>query len=152
MEFGCYLLIMGKTATKYDSYYVVLIELLLFPAYTLGSDFTMRASIPAVFLMMIFSMKFLLDEDSILRTRKIILCLALIIGSWTAVSEINRSLYFTSKYALNALTEHNSWFLQNQIYSLDNLTINEGWIRIINSTFYAYNYKNSFFFKYLVKK
>ena len=162
LEFGAYLLIMGKTATKYNFYYVVLIELLLFPIYTFDGNLIMRATISTLFVLMIFVLKFLFEENAVLRKRKIILVLALAIGAYTPVTEINRSVIFT---AVHVLRENNLLptslmqkaqtikLLREEVYTLGNIRTDEfKIIKMCKDNFFAYDYKNSFFFKYLAKE
>ena len=95
LEFGVYFIIMGKTAMKYKFYYVVLIELLLIPCYAMFTgDFIMRASIPALFILMTFTIKFFLDGNY--GIKRYMLIAALLIGAWTPINEFNRTIAFTS--------------------------------------------------------
>ena len=164
LEFGIYMLIMGKTAVKYDFYHVVLIELLLFPFYTFDGNLIMRETISTLFVLMVLVLKFLFEKDTSLRKRKIVLVIALAIGAYTPVSEMNRSIIGTTVHVLkehnmlpNALAQKaqnlNVKFLRNELYTLGNLTVfdNEELIRGYKNTFFAYGYEDSFFFKYLAK-
>lgn len=158
LEFGIYFITMGKTATGYRFYYIVLAELLLFPCYIVFTkDFIRRASIPALFIMMTFLMKFLLDGNH--GTRKAILVIAMLIGAWTPVNEMNRS---ASAFAINGLNscgllparlqKHVRELRREEIYSFGHIrTTQTGLINTYKYNYSAYDFQDSFFFKYLAK-
>ena len=163
LEFGIYMIIMGKRIAKYDFYHIVLIELLLFPLYTLDINLIMRGTLSTLFVFMIFILRFLFEEDRALKKRKIILVIALVIGAVTSVNEINRSVLYS---AVHVLRENNllptaliQWaenenikFSRNEINSLGKIkTEDKMSIEMCKDQFFAYDYKNSFFFKYLAK-
>ncbi len=64
LEFGVYSILIIKKYKKDYLYYITIISLFIFPFIRIGgsSDFTMRASIPAIFMMYIFCIKYLLEE------------------------------------------------------------------------------------------
>ena len=64
LEFGVYAILVAGKYKKRPEFYVTIIMLLAFPFFRIGysSDFTMRASIPALFMMYIFCWKFLFEE------------------------------------------------------------------------------------------
>jgi hypothetical protein len=74
--------------------------LLLLPVVQVGSewDFTMRASIPALFLLMVGTIQGLFCVRGI---RRLLILICLVIGAVTPLYEINRSVYFTAKYYLS---------------------------------------------------
>ena len=165
LEIGVYILIMGKTAAKYDYYYLILIELILFPLYSFDDNLIMRVTIVTLFIFMIFILKFLFEEDPALKTRKILLSITLVIGAWTAITELNRNTFFTIVHYLregNLLSAElmqkteDAPFLMDLFYSLDGIVTqdNEDVIKSLVSLkkiYCAFNYENSFFFKYLAK-
>lgn len=65
-EFGIYALLISWKYKKNPVFYATVIMLLLFPFFRMGysTDFTMRGSIPAIFMMYIFCVKFLLEEKN----------------------------------------------------------------------------------------
>lgn len=98
LEFGIYLLIIKKYQSRNSLFYFVLISLCIIPLIRVGTsaDFCMRASIPALLLLI------LLIIDTIIKAYKKkdfitikILLFVLIIGSVTSLLEINRTLYRT---------------------------------------------------------
>ncbi len=69
LEFGIYAILVFSKFKKNPLFYVTVVSLLVFPFLRMGSssDFTMRASIPAIFMMFIFCVKFLYEEkDNVL--------------------------------------------------------------------------------------
>lgn len=147
LEAGIYFCIMGQSIQKYRYYLTVLIELLVIPLFSINDgNFYMRASIPALFLLMTFTIRFLIsqskDNDSIRLKILIIIC---IIGMYTPFTEINRSLTFT-------LSNNDDSLRQEQVYSLGNMqTDDKSLIYIVKRQFFAYDYENAFFFKYLAR-
>ncbi len=86
-------------------WYVVGGSLIIIPLIRLGTftDFCMRASIPALFILMVWS------GEALFRIPRVkyrgALIIILVIGALTPLYEINRSLYRTSVYYLNRATE-----------------------------------------------
>jgi hypothetical protein len=66
-----------------------------------GQDFCMRASIPTLFMLMVWSANMLAESKSPDRTFLIVL---LCIGAITPLYEINRSIYRTASYFLDPPT------------------------------------------------
>ena len=64
VEFGIYAMLVGWKYKKNPAFYASIVMLLLFPFFRMGysTDFMMRASIPAIFMMYIFCVKFLIEE------------------------------------------------------------------------------------------
>jgi len=86
---------------KYNLYwYVVGLLILIIPLIMAGKthDFSMRASIPALFMLLIWSAETLASPKSNMRT---VVMIILIIGAITPIYEINRSIYRTENYFLN---------------------------------------------------
>ena len=158
LEFGTYFILIGKSASKNNFYYVVLAELILFPTCRIiDGNFIMRASIPALFILMTFVIKFFLDkENSGFILRKKLLVLAMIIGAVTPLLEINRGVGFTM---LNVLErqgliqpEKRRILLREEIHSLGLIkTNNTSDIEMVRRQFYISDYENSLFFKYIAK-
>ena len=160
IEIGVYLLIMWRTPCKYNFFYVVVAELLLIPFVQVTTgDFLMRASIPALFIFMVFVIKFLVEEDdNTLRLRKIILACALVVGAFTPFTEINRSIagtgrYIAEKYILHKPMNdiHNP--LREEIYSIGAITeeATASQMELVKNQYLIFDYKHSAFFKYLAR-
>ncbi len=64
LEFGVYAILVAGKYKKRPEFYATIIMLMAFPFLRIGysSDFTMRASIPALFMMYIFCWKYLFEE------------------------------------------------------------------------------------------
>ncbi len=86
---------------KNASWYVVGISLLLIPLFHIGTsdDFCMRASVPALFMLMVWLGKWMAKKEWRLRP---VLILVFLIGAVTPVYEINRSIYRTIDYLRNS--------------------------------------------------
>lgn len=145
LEFGIYFLTMKTRARKYEYYWITLVELFIFPLVIIrDGNFIMRGSIPALFLLMYYVMRFLLEEDTeqVKQSKKILIAL-LCIGAITPLCEINRSV--STSTATNDL-------LQEDVYSFANIkTENEGRIATTKSQFFIYDYEDTLFFKYLAR-
>lgn len=137
---------MGEGIQRNKYYLVILLELMTFPLfYVISADFAMRASIPALFILMVYVIQFLTGqaETKEIKYRKIILAVVLMIGTFTPLSEMNRSLVSTMS---------NNDILQEQIYSFGDIQVNdEHRITVAKNQYFMYEYENSFFFKYLAK-
>ena len=145
LEFGIYFVLIGKSVRRDKYYYVILGELLIMPLcrYLRGGNFAMRASIPALFILMLYIMEFLMEKNVGMQIRKKILIIVLIIGSLTPLTEINRSIYNTM---------NSSEILQEQVHSLGAIRTEDKYmIQTIKEQFFVYDYENSAFFKYLAK-
>ena len=146
LEFIIYFILIGKNGFKYEYYFVTLLSLIFIPFVQDESlNFCMRASIPALFMLMYYVERSLYEEKII---NKIILSLVLLIGAYTPFTEIYRSIInkmYWSKY-----------MIRDEIYSFGNTQYNgedrEESIKMISDQFFAYNYEDSFFFKYFAKK
>ena len=142
MEVYIYYLALGKTAMRSRFYWVVLIELTLIPLYwTRGqNDFCMRTSIPALFLLMVMVLQCCLDGSLTAGPqgcwRKPLVLVCLCIGFLTSTNEIARSVYST-------LTLPPSEYLCNHVDSLKD----DG-----PSTYFANEYADSFFYRYIMRR
>lgn len=82
-------------------FYTTIISLFLIPLYLMGyyNDFAMRVSLPSIFILLIFSLQFLLSKTPKLTYKfiKIALLLSLSIGGVTAFTEIYRGALFKNR-------------------------------------------------------
>lgn len=151
VEVGIYFFIISKYAHKYHFYSIILLELLLFPFFYIKDlDLCMRGSIPALFILMVFIIRFLSEPEvgnhSKIQIRKMILIFVLVIGAYTPFCEINRSIQKT----LSASSK--SEILAEEVYSLGDMhTDNSTLIETVNRLFFARDYADSFFFNRLAK-
>lgn len=148
VEFLLYVLIMGKQAWGYRFYWVVLAELLILPNFHYGSfnESTMRISIPALFILMVMCLKFILEREKT-DTRRRVLCVVMVIGFLTAGTELQRNISLTL-----ATTQPNVKY--EDFYSFGDMRTDEEWMIIDNITkkmALEENYKSSFFGKYICK-
>lgn len=140
LEFGLYIILVWKNS-KNDKYFpIVLLMLLVSPLiFMRDGNYTMRGTIPYLFILMIYVIK----QFNISKKIDILLIVVLLIGGLTAFNEINRSIY-------NTLYTNN--YLQEEIGSFGNIkTDYKAHITIAKDQFYIYDYQNSPFFKFLAK-
>ncbi|MBR2534196.1 MAG: hypothetical protein IKE50_05390 [Erysipelotrichaceae bacterium] len=140
-EFILYWLFVYKEKKNDKYFWIVSMELLLFPmVWMRDGNFTMRASIPALFIFMLY----IIETMNRIETKsKIVLTAMLLIGSLTPISEINRSIK-------NTLI--GNYDNEEEIYSFGNIqTRNEARIKIVKDQFFIYDYNESIFFKSLGK-
>ena len=66
-EFGIFAILIAKKFKKNYLFYVMLVQLILFPLFNVGvnSDLTMRSSIPAIFLLFVFCYEYLLTNRAV---------------------------------------------------------------------------------------
>ena len=142
LDAGAYLALAWPTYRKKPLFYAICGLLMLCPFVRVGEsyDFTMRVSIPAIFILMLMCTNILLaDGESALKRSakaKMLLILCLVIGSATPALEIYRGFYHT-------VTEQTIFLANDSVYSLDNIG------RSIN--FESFDYQDTFFFKYLAQ-
>lgn len=150
VEFLVYFCVMGKTARKYKFYFVTLIELLLFPLYRSGmyNDFTMRASIPALFILMVMCLQYVFEmEDAGEKKKQKVMLTCLLAGYLTSCTEIQRNVSET----LNVSQEE---YLKEDVYSFGCMqTENEGQIMLNLNQYMVLDdeLEKSLFYKYLLK-
>lgn len=123
LEFGIYAILIAKQNQKNLLYYVTIAQLLIYPFFRIGInyDFTMRASIPALFMMYIFCYQYLLTEKAIVSKNTeerspdpkkgkpsyevnlfyVMLVVLLFIGAYTPGVEFYRSIVQVNKYGIN---------------------------------------------------
>jgi len=144
LEFGVYSLVIGNVFKRNPWFIVATISLLLIPNYYAGvsNDFVMRASIPALIILMVYVSTFLLSEVAIYKNQrvKIFLVIFLLIGAITPLQEISRSVYMR--------LYHPNHLITNEIGTLSILDAERiGAIRI----YVGHEPYTSLFFKYLAK-
>lgn len=143
LEFVLYYILVYKQNKDDKYFYIVLAELLVCPMIWMrDGNFTMRASMPALFILMMYVLNtFEKENDNRIKAALIVL---LVIGSATPLSEINRSIYNT----INSNYDN-----EEEIYSFGDMkTGNKDRITIAKDQFFIYNYEETPFFKYLGKK
>lgn len=111
LEFGIYIILMKDYIKKLDiiskrALYASTIFLMILPVYLVGinNDLAMRASIPSLFIIMIFIVRFI-NEHNHYRIEYNIMITLLFLGSITGACEISRSL----KYYGNSESMYDNW-------------------------------------------
>ncbi len=155
-EVGFYALLICRKYYKEPLFYVMLGSLLIFPFFKIGigSDFPMRASIPALFFLYCLVMKFLLEEKHWLKKKGttnrmlyVILIIVLCLGSITPLVEFYRGCRQVAIYGLDNPME-------DYLYTLGGDAGN-GWDAQTGneySNFVSVNPENEFFFRHFAKK
>ena len=100
LEVGAYLLLIAADHYKNPLYYALWASFLIFPYFHIGRslDFPMRATIPALFVLMVYAGQFLLAHFKDRGWKKVCTCvlaLCLLIGTATPAVEIYRGFYYT---------------------------------------------------------
>ncbi len=96
LEVGVYFICLYQKEKNNALYYLELLSLLIIPFIKIGYsiDFCMRASIPALFILILMIIDFL-DNNS-KSTMKNVLMILLLVGSVTAIHEMHRTLITTA--------------------------------------------------------
>lgn len=141
IEFGIYVRLTFSKYCKNKMYLTSIILLLLIPMYHISdaNDFCMRASLPALFILMIFVIQGISFDKKI---NSILIIIVLLIGSVTPVSEIYRSVVRTHTW------EH---YLMDG-YTTVSYNEDEYMNQLMQKQFHVKNYKNKTFFKYFTRK
>ena len=143
LEFLFFLVLFWKEHSRDVVFYAASLELFLLPMFfVISGDFCMRVSVPALCLLSLFSIKFLISDEthSYGKIRKYLLILILIIGAVTPIVEIGGGCYLACKVKMKY------WRL-NQIYSF---TIKESMQHGFGN-FVSIDASRKFFFRYLAK-
>ena len=139
IEFLLLFTVMGKRACKYEYYWVTLLVLLLYPLfYIRDENFVMRSSIPALFILMIYVLKYLIEERKDLNY--LLLVLILVIGAVTPTTEITRSIVYGRH-------------IEDSVHSFGRIeTEDSDIIEKISNQFFTYDMDSKFFYKYVGKR
>lgn len=156
MEALIFLLIIFERNYKKPLFYLTGVSLIIFPFFKIGSnpDFCMRASIPALLILMVFIIKFLFDNKATMAFKKLLI-LCLLIGAVTPVFEFYRAIRYTYFDYAEAPIKDNFITLNNKTDDWCELR----WFYMGNNMFGVLNYCNyastapakEVFFKYLAK-
>ena len=95
--FGFYALLLFKENRKNYLYWITIAALSVYPRFSMGlyNDFTMRTSIPALFVLMILILRFLglqEERDKSLTIRKTLLVAGLVIGAFYPFLNLRESI------------------------------------------------------------
>lgn len=154
-EFGIYAALIARKYYKEPLFYVAIIPLLIFPFLKIGggSDFPMRASIPALFFLYCLIIKYIMEEKHWLKKKGstqrmlyMILIVALLLGSITPIVEFYRGTRQVVLYGLDNPME-------DYLYTLGGDGPN-GWdveSGYEHGNFVAIEPNQEFFFRYFAK-
>jgi hypothetical protein len=130
LEFGLYGVVLFQKFKKEDSalFYIAMGSLLLIPLIHLGmyGDFTMRASLPSLTVLVIYIFKYLSDNTTKYKT---FLVMMLIIGSFTGLFEVSRSISSFGK-------DSDAW-----------VSVERAENKKESIQYMAYNFKDSWYYK-----
>ena len=148
LEFAIYALIIFSYNKKNIFFYIALTSLIFIPFLRLDqqNNFCMRASIPAIIIMAICVIDFIINNKDIYLIRKYILAILLIVGSCTPIMEFYRGIHYTSSAGKINL-------VADEIY-----TLNQAFVRMpvfgwdANHQYTAKNYRDDFFWSFLAKR
>jgi hypothetical protein len=137
--------------------------ILIIPLIKVGStqDFCMRASIPTLFMLMVWSAEMLASPKSQMR---IVLIILLSIGAITPIYEINRSVYRTLNYYLNPPSQSEKLIGEKmKIYDIESFEYDHPFTLTADSfkslanidpekiTYFLAKSDHSFFYEYVAK-
>lgn len=122
LEIGIYLCLLYRDVEDKGLFNVVVISLLVIPFIRVGysNDFCMRASIPALFIIMLWCVNTLGRKRRNIRI--IMLLVSLLIGSATPIHEMRRALINSSEeYTIETIAKEGVYWAANTGGSLDTL-------------------------------
>ena len=146
LEVGVYLLLLRRQLLCYDYLWICAVELVLIPLYKLtdANDFCMRTSIPALLILCISVIRYLLEHKN---KTCLALALCLVIGMATPCAEVLRSVKFTLSGKPDANLVGDSFAAM----TLDKYEYAEDLVTTVNNQFFAHDWQDSLFEKYLGK-
>ena len=146
-EFAIYAFIISDYYKKNINFYITVVVLSLIVLFKVGTsiDFTMRVSIPAIFVLMVLILKYIfacqekIQNFKVKRWRYLLLSLTLAIGMMTPLVEYLRAGYYVAKNGKLAVVA-------------DNIITLEGKELDVTQNFIATDIEDKFFFKYLIRE
>ena len=146
IEFGIYYLVAGPELLRLPYAKTTLLVLLVLPfLYIRDFNFTMRASTPALFVLMVGCIYALHEIPARQKWRRVLLAIVLIIGMGTSLSEVARSIQKRRELP------RDMW-RQESVYSLGQMrTDDAGIIWLLKTQFFVDNPDSTFFFRTLAK-
>ena len=148
LEFLLYIAVLFPQYCRNVFFQTMFISLLLIPFLRLDqqNNFCMRASIPAIVMLAVFTIRFLFEERRAHPVKTIVLCILLAIGAMTPLTEFYRGIYFIGK-------AHKVDLVRDEIRTLNDAFIpmpEFGWD--VNHQYTAKEYKTDIFWQYFSKK
>lgn len=143
--FGCYAIIIWRKNKKNMVYWTVVVSLCLYPLFSMGlqNDFTMRASIPALFALMILCMRFLFEERGE-TVRKTLLAVTLAIGMLSPLLNIREEIALYNK---DGIHRRDDFITLEQYADPLNPEIPDD----MKYNYYSYDLDKDLFYRYLAK-
>lgn len=148
--FGFYTLLLFKENRRNPLYWITVAALFLYPRFSMGlyNDFTMRASIPALFTFMILILRFLgLEEgkEKSLAVRKALLAAGLAVGAIYPFMNLHESI---TKNEIGMVYRTDGYMTLEQMADPSDGEIQDDF----KYNYYTYDLEEDFFYKYLAKK
>jgi hypothetical protein len=142
LEVGVYLFLLISDHYKNPLYYALWASFIVFPYFHIGKslDFCMRATIPALFVLMVYVGRFILAhfrERGIKKACSVALLVCLVIGTATPAVEVFRGFYHTGIHGKICLEDRSLMTFNSKESSYNFLTIHP---------------EKHFFFKHLAKR
>lgn len=148
LEFLLYTVLLFPQFCRNVFFLTMFISLLLIPFLRLDqqNNFCMRASIPAIVVLAVFTIRFLFEERREHPIKTGILCILLVIGAMTPLTEFYRGIYFVSKTQKLSLVQDGIYTLNGQLIRMPEF----GWD--VNHQYTAKEYKTDIFWQYFSQK
>lgn len=148
--FGFSALLLLKENKRNALYWITVTALFIYPRFSMGlyNDFTMRASIPALFTLMILILRFLGSgeaEDKSLIIRKTLLMAGLVIGALYSFLNLREGI---AKNEIGMVYRADSYMTLEQMADPSNGEIQDD----LKYNYYTYDLEEDFFYKYLAKR
>lgn len=148
--FGFYALLLFKENRRNPLYWITVAALFLYPRFSMGlyNDFTMRASIPALFTFMILILRFLgLGEgkEKSLAVRKALLAAGLAVGAIYPFMNLHESI---TKNEIGMVYRTDGYMTLEQMADPSDGEIPDDF----KYNYYTYDLEGDFFYKYLAKR
>lgn len=140
--FGCYFLLIWKDTKKDDFFYLTLAFLCILPFMRAGkyNDWVMGTSMPALFMLSIYCIRFLINKpaEKTAKRKWVILIACLVFNVYYPLHELNTTYRYT----------HMPERTMREFSCKDCEDIGLGW----RTYFTNYNYEESFFYKHIARQ
>lgn len=152
LEFGIFGLILFPVYKKSILFKISLFSLFIYPLFRIGisADFCMRASIPALFILMLYAMRYLLEGDiERFTSRKCILIITITIAGYNVVGGLGLCLQ-------DMIGKNKFPYRADDVGTLENYPLGKmgdklGFLPNFNFNFTSSVPEEKFFFRYLAK-
>ncbi|MBR6117601.1 MAG: hypothetical protein IKQ11_01920 [Paludibacteraceae bacterium] len=149
--FGFYFMLIWKETKKDDFFYLTLVFLCLLPFMRAGkyNDWVMGTSMPALFMLSIYCIRFMINKPTETKAKRrwVILIACLVLNVYYPLHELNTKYHYTGmptrSMRIYSDQEGKTFQLGGRTYSID-----LGW----RTYFTNYNYEESFFYKHIARR